>query len=103
MKELERNGITAKDLEDNYQVGYDAGWKNGQNAATEMFFAAICLALHEKFGFGATRCHRVLTEVYRNVLYTIDSQDAIREVFEKIGLQIELTGGDPFDPIKEVR
>lgn len=102
MKELERNGITAKDLEDNYQVGYDAGWKRGQEAATEMFFAAICLALNKLFGFGATRCHRVLTEVYNNVVYTIDSHDAIVEVFKKIGLKIDFEG-DPFDPIDEVK
>lgn len=101
MQQLERNGITAEDLKVNYDLGYDAGWKRGQEATTEMFFAAICLALYKCFGFGAERCHRVLTEVYQNVVYTIDSADAVKEVFDKIGLKIDLHA-DIFDPVEEV-
>ena len=99
--QLQRNGITIQDLEENYRIGYEDGLKEGQQWETKAFFAAICLALNKHFGFGAKRCHRILTEVYDTVCFNIDSQEIVQEVFDTMGLFISFDT-DPFDPVDEV-
>ena len=97
---LERNGITAEDLKRNYDLGWQDGFQEGQEATTKVVLAALCMALHEQFGFGTTRCHRVLTDTINRVIYNMDSKEAVDEVYEKIGLRIRPS--DPIDPIEEV-
>ena len=101
---IARNGITEKDVEDSYSLGFTEGREAAQKADALMFFAAICLALKKLHGFGAARCHRVLTEVYNFVSYGIDSEESIQKVFDDIGLEINLTGLNPLDdPVQEVK
>lgn len=101
---IARNGVTEKDLEDNYRLGFEEGRQSAQKADTLMFFAAICLALNKLHGFGATRCHRVLTEVYNFVLFGIDSEESIQNVFDEMGLKIDFGDANPLDdPVQEVK
>ncbi|MBR2800323.1 MAG: hypothetical protein IKE04_05550 [Oscillospiraceae bacterium] len=98
---LERNGITAEDLKENYRIGHQDGFKAGQEATIQVTLAALCLVLHECHGFGATRCHQVLTDVVNRVIYNLDSAEAVQEVWDTIGLRINLR--DPFDQVEETR
>lgn len=62
-------------------------------------YAAICLALHELYGFGRKRCLDTLNCVDAKLIDTLTSAEAIDEVWEKIGLQIDFS--EAFDRISE--
>lgn len=60
---LSRNGITPKDLEDEFKRGYDAARKELTEFTMRMFYCAIGLATHELYGHGETRIIRTLDRV----------------------------------------
>lgn len=99
VQSIQRNGITIKDLEKNFELGRDAGFREAAPNIVKTCYAAICLALHELYGFGKKRCHDVLTNVDQKVLYSLTSAEAIEEVWEKVGLQINFE--EPFGRIVE--
>lgn len=89
VQRIQRNGITIDDLKENYDIGYKAGFENATGPVIKTCYAAICLALHELHGFGMKRCRDVLNLVDQKILYSLTSAEAIEEVWEKIGLQID--------------
>lgn len=98
IKALIRNGITPEDLEKEYRNGYDAGFKDAAPCVVKTAYAAICLALQELHGFGQEQCADVLARVDNHILHSLTSIDAIEEVFDKIGLQINFD--EPFERIE---
>lgn len=99
VKKMVKNGISVEDLEKNYNIGFKDGFKAAGEPIVKGCFAAICLVLHEMHGFGRKRCCDVLNAVDRHMMYTLTSDEAIQEVWEKIGLHIDF--GEPFDRIQE--
>lgn len=100
MARLERNGITTDDLKKNYDIGFEEGYQLAMHNTITIAFAAVCLVLHELYGFGQHRLFRVLNEMYNKITLTIDSKEAVDEVFEKTGLTIDFR--EPFYPVQEV-
>lgn len=86
---INRNGITLDDVkaaeDESYRRGVNVGIENTMRTC----YAAICLALHELHGFGKERCARVLNNVDERIVMALTSEDAIREVYDTIGLEIE--------------
>lgn len=99
MDALVKNGITIQDLEKNYNIGYDEGFKVASLNVVKTVYAAICLALHELHGFGRKRCYDVLTLVDQKFMESLNSIETIDEVWKTIGLSIDF--GEPFDRIIE--
>ena len=89
MDALVKNGITIKDLEENYNKGYEAGFSVASGPVIKTCYAAVCLALNELHGFGMKRCKDVLNLVDEKILFSLTSMEAIEEVWQKIGLQID--------------
>ena len=50
MDALVKNGITIKDLEENYNKGYEAGFAVASGPVIKTCYAAVCLALNELHG-----------------------------------------------------
>lgn len=101
---IDRNGITEKDMDDQYRLGFTEGRETAQKADMLTYFAAICIALEKLHGFDSAQCHEVLTEVYNFIAYEIDSEESIQAVFDRIGLQIDIRHMNPLDdPVEEVR
>lgn len=101
MDALVKNGITPKDLEKNFEIGYDAGFKDASTQVVKTVYAAVCLALNDKkYGFGKKRCADVLRAVENHVLYSLSSEEAIEEVYKRMKLQLDF--GEPFDRIIEL-
>lgn len=96
---LVKNGITVADLEENYNKGYDEGFKIASGPVIKTCYAAVCLALNELHGFGRKRCYDVLQSVDDKILTSLTSMEIIDDVFQKIGLEIDFN--DPFDRIME--
>ena len=59
IKRIERNGITAADMEKNYKLGYDRGYTEGVDWAYDAAYGSLIMALRREFGFGHDRIGRL--------------------------------------------
>ena len=78
--------------------------KEARNQAVEYCFhsiyAAVLLAAQEVYGFGHKRAWRLLKRADEIICTTLDSEEIIREVWERMGLEINFREG--VDRIREV-
>lgn len=78
--------------------------KEARNQAVEYCFhsiyAAVLLAAQEVYGFGHKRAWRLLKRADEIICITLDSEEIIREVWERMGLEINFREG--IDRIREV-
>lgn len=78
--------------------------KEARNQAVEYCFhsiyAAVLLAAQEVYGFGHKRAWRLLKRVDEIICTALDSEEIIREVWERMGLEINFREG--IDRIREV-
>lgn len=98
---LSQNGITPEDLEKNYDLGYHKGFSDASEPVIKGCYAAVCLALHDLYGFGKERCKKTLEAIDQHMLMSLTSMDAIEEVWEKVGIWLDFK--DAFDRIQEVQ
>lgn len=101
---IEKNGITIEDMHKAEEDAYSKGVKDGKDETVRTCFAAICLTLHEMYGFGKERCSKVLNDVYDKLCFALNSQEAIQEVYDTMGLEISFKNDVTEDAvtIKEV-
>ena len=78
--------------------------KEARNQAVEYCFhsiyAAVLLAAQEVYGFGHKRAWRLLKRADEIICTVLDSKEIIREVWERMGLEINFREG--IDRIREV-
>lgn len=78
--------------------------KEARNQAVEYCFhsiyAAVLLAAQEVYGFGHKRAWRLLKRVDEIICTVLDSEEIIREVWERMGLEINFREG--VERIREV-
>ena len=86
---IAKNGITIEDMKRAEDESYKLGARAGIENTMKTCYAAICLALHEMYGFGTKRCKAVLNAVDEKVTYSLSSAEAIQEVFDTMGLEIK--------------
>lgn len=98
---IQKNGITLEDLRNAEIQGQQDGYLAGKIETLRLCYAALCLALNEIHGFGTKRCKDVLNLVDEKVTYALTSDEAIQEVFDKIGLEISFKDSIPGDRISE--
>lgn len=71
--------------------------KEARNQAVEYCFhsiyAAVLLAAQEVYGFGHKRAWRLLKRADEIICTTLDSEEIIREVWERMGLEINFREG----------
>lgn len=89
MDALVKNGITIKDLEDNFNKGYEAGFAVASGPVIKTCYAAVCLALNELHGFGTKRCKDILNLVDKKIMYSLTSMEIVDEVWQKLRLHID--------------
>lgn len=99
--------LATKDLEERKRLLAKAmadSEKEARNQAVEYCFhsiyAAVLLAAQEVYGFGHKRAWRLLKRVDEIVCTALDSEEVIREVWERMGLEINFREG--VDRIREV-
>ena len=92
----ERKRLLAKTMADSE--------KEARNQAVEYCFhsiyAAVLLAAQEVYGFGHKRAWRLLKRADEIICTALDSEEIIREVWERMGLEINFREG--IDRIREV-
>ncbi len=89
---MSKNGITPFDMKEAtdkaYKDGFQEGYCESNKQTIKMIYAAICIALKEKHEFGKKRCLDILRLVDEKVIYAFDSEEAVDEVFDKLGITI---------------
>lgn len=98
--ELVKNGITADDLDREWEAGYKEGFNQASPSIVKTIYAAIALAAKEELKFGIKRTKKLLEAIDNHVCDTLTSAEIIEEVWEKIGLKLDFD--DPMDLVKEV-
>ncbi len=99
MERISQQGISPQDLAREYDKGYKDGFMAAGVPITKGCYAAVCLAVHELFGFGKKRCVDVLRNIDERLIYMMDSQEYADKVLDEIGLEIRWA--DPMDRIAE--
>ena len=99
--------LATKDLEERKRLLAKAmadSEKEARNQAVEYCFhsiyAAVLLAAQEVYGFGHKRAWRLLKRADEIVCTALSSEEVIREVWERMGLEINFREG--VDRIREV-
>lgn len=94
MAALMKNGISPNDL----QKSFDEGVVVGQNTTAYNFTAAMCIALHELYGFGITRFSKVTDRMNEIMINSFTSEELREEAIRKLHLRIN--PNDPFHMIE---
>ena len=99
--------LATRDLEERKRLLAKAmaeGEENARNQEIEYSFrciyAAVLLAAQEVYGFGHKRAWRLLKRADEIICTTLDSEEIIREVWERMGLEINFREG--VERIREV-
>ena len=99
--------LATKDLEERKRLLAKAmadSEKEARNQAVEYCFhsiyAAVLLAAQEVYGFGHKRAWRLLKRADEIICTVLDSEEIIREVWARMGLEINFREG--IDRIREV-
>ena len=101
MAGLVQNGITPKDLEEEFQRGREIGFKEAAEPILKSCYAGICIALHDEFGFGENRCYRAIKAVDKKIVWALNHQELVEETLEKTGLRLQLD--EPFERVQTGR
>lgn len=99
VKSIIQNGITLADLKRNYDEGYHNGFNEASSPVMRTCYAAALLAVIDLYGFGHKRCKDVLSRMDYHVVNTLASQEAIQEVFDRVGVKIVFY--DPFERVQD--
>ena len=99
---INKNGITLEDLKMAEDQGRRDGYRVGKEETLIIAYASFLLALHELHGFDAEQCKEVLNLADEKITYTLTSADAIREVYDTMGLTLNFAEELPGERIQEV-
>lgn len=94
VERLSQNGITPKDLENEYQKGYDNARADLTSFCMQFFYCGAAIAAHNLFGFGETRIERLLTEMQRVMTEEIDREDIRERCKRETGVDVIERGYD---------
>ena len=98
---IQKNGITLEDVKRAEEKSYAQGVQAGIENTMKTCYAAICLALNELHGFGTKRCKDVLNAVDEKVVMALTSDEAVDEVYRRMGLVIRFNAGPLEERVEE--
>ena len=90
---LMQQGISPEDLKKADEDGFQRGYKAAAIPTIQACYAAICLALHDEFGFGQTRCLRAVRAVDGRIVTMITDEDVRSEALDRLGINIRFEEG----------
>lgn len=87
---IEKNGITAKDLEHSYDEGQQAAMRIKTQYVMNMFLCANAIALHREMGFGEKRITRILKATERVMVEELTTEDITERCRQETGIDIAI-------------
>lgn len=101
MMSLQRNGITRKDLDSAFNDGYQKGYETAATGFFRQMYAAIAKEMHEA-GNSKDDILAMLHNVDHRFAVMFDADDEIDDVFDLIGVRINVYNQNSIDRISEV-
>ena len=101
VRRLQGNGITQTDLDAAYNDVYKNGYEKAGTSFFRQMYAAIAKELHEA-GNSVEEIISFLHGVDHRFSVMFDADEEIREVFDLIGVQINVYNNNSIDRISEV-
>ena len=98
---INKNGITLEDLKNCEIQGRQDGYMVGKEETLIICYASFILALNELHGFTADQCMEVLNLADEKVTYTLTTADAIKEVYDTMGLTLNFAETMPGERVQE--
>jgi len=100
LRQLCKNGITPRDMEEACKLAAVEAYRRGKEAAVNEMedyymgqcYAAALLATHEIFGFGPGRCRRLMRAMNQQLLKYLTPTEMVEEVRRKMGIEIDYQG-----------
>lgn len=91
---LEQNGITIRDLEQEFERGYKAAQADLTRYQMQMFYCAAGIAAHDTFRFGQKRISRLLNRIQTIMTEEICTGDITERMKRETGLDVVDEGYD---------
>lgn len=99
---INKNGITTiEDLKKAEDDGRNDGYRIGKEETLIICYASFLLALNEVCGFDGDKCREILNLADEKVTYTLTSAEAIREVYDTMGITLNFADAMPGDRLQE--
>lgn len=83
-----------------YEKGFNDGVESTQDYMVKALYGAAALAAHREYGFGSTRCQRLLKTMDQIITEYFTSWEVIDKAWEECGLKIRFK--DPIDKFVKV-
>ena len=100
-RRINKNGITVEDLKWAEDQGRNDGYKLGKEETLMICYASFVMAMHELLGFDAEKCLEVINLADEKLTYTLTSEEAIREVYDSMGLELNFADAMPGERMQE--
>lgn len=98
---INRNGITLEDLKNAEIEGRNDGYRVGKEETLIICYAAFMLAMNELCGFDGDKCREILNLADEKITYTLTSAEAIKEVYDRLGVTLNFAEELPGDRVQE--
>lgn len=98
---INKNGITLEDLKDAEVQGRTDGYRVSKEETLIICYASFLLALNEVCGFDGDKCREILNVADEKVTYTLTSAEAIKEVYDRLGVTLNFAEELPGERIQE--
>ena len=98
---INRNGITLEDMKNAEDQGRQDGFRAGREETLIICYASFILAMHELYDFDVDQCMNALNLADEKITYTLTSADAIREVYDEMGLTLNFAEAIPGERVQE--
>lgn len=98
---INKNGITIEDLKNAEDAGRNDGYRVGKEETLIICYASFLLALNEVCGFDGEKCREILNVADEKVTYTLTSAEAIKEVYDRLGVTLNFAEELPGERIQE--
>lgn len=98
---IERNDALKKRVQEVYDEGRKAGFKEAGWPIIKCCMAGACLMLREEFGFEDDDIIRGLKTLHEKTAWALNYSELAEEVLKQTGIELQLD--DPLEPIREIR
>lgn len=101
MKLIDESAALKKRMEEVYEEGRKAGFKQAGWPILKSCIAAACIMLRDEFGMEEDDIVRGVTALHEKITFALEYSELTDEVLEKTGIELQLD--DPLEAIQSTR
>ncbi len=90
---MARNGITLDDLNREIKKARQQAYEDTSIAIMKVLYACIAITLMDEYKFSKDDCLEALSKIDHKMAYTIDSEEIVKEMEEKVGIRFNSGNG----------